>query len=161
MAPHEEAPEKVSAACKGCKMNEFGTAERGKGKACKNTIRLACIPAGTISNGRFEAFDDPDAFAGAQVAYFGVPPTSISAWGAYVKSVAGALKRPPFGVFTRIKVSPDPKKQVVVSFELLGPAPSELAAVLMKAHDAARESIIFPFPVRDEEPKKPVKKRRF
>lgn len=160
MAPHEAATKKASAQCKGCPNNEFGTAEKGKGKACKNTIRLACIPAGTMSNGRFEAFDDPEAFSSAQVAYLGLPPTSIGAWGAYVKSLAGALKRPPFGVFTKVKVVPDPKSQVKVTFELLGPAPSELVGVLMKAHDAARENIVFPFPEREVSEKEPTKKKR-
>jgi len=161
LAPMNEAPEKVSAQCKGCPNNEFGSAEKGRGKACKNRFRLACIPAGTLTNGRFEAFDDPEAFSSAQVAYLGVPPTSIAAWGAYVKSLAGALKRPPFGVFTKIKVVPDPKKQLAVTFELLGPAPAELAGVLMKAHESAKENIIFPYPERDAAPAKPVKKRRF
>jgi hypothetical protein len=161
MVPHTDAEHKVSSACKGCPNNEFGSSERGRGKACKNRIRLACIPAGTMSNGRFEAYTDPEVLRTAQLAYFGVPPTSIGAWGQYVKGIVAGLKRPPFAVFTKIKIMPDPKKQVAVVFELLGPAPQELADVLTRRHNEAAGGIIFSYPkITDTQPK-PSKKRKF
>lgn len=152
MVPHEDAREKVCSNCKACDNNQFGSAEKGRGKACKNRVRLAIIPGGAVANGRFEPTTDPDAIKAAQVAYLGVPPTSIGAWGAYVKSLAASLKRPPWAVFTKVKVIPDPKTQVAITFELLGPCGATLADALIKKNAEAKEGIIFSYPERDEAP---------
>jgi hypothetical protein len=77
--------------------------------------------------------------------------------------VASTLKRPPFAVFTKVKLVPDPKTQVAVTFELLGPAPATMAEVLLRRHKEAEDAIVFPYPKKDvEQPKKgSAKKRKF
>lgn len=130
-----------------CPMNKFGTAERGKGKACKNRVRLMVIKAGELdANGRLtESYDDPEHFASAAAAMFSVPPTSIGAYATYVKSIANTLKMPPHGVFTRISVRPDPKVQVRVSFDPLTKAPVGLMQALMARHAEVKPAIEQPY----------------
>lgn len=145
MAPHEEAEDKQSDHCAGCEKNEFGSADRGKGKACGNRRRVACIPAGTLAkDGTFEAFEDPDAFAKAQVAYLKLAPTSIGAYAQYVKMLA-TMKKPPFSVFTKIALVEDEKTMFKTTFELLEPVPAELIPVLIDRHKAEMENIEFPY----------------
>jgi hypothetical protein len=157
LAPHEtvvEAGQAQHETCKGCSQNEWGTAERGRGKACRNTRRLAMIPAGTIdvNSGRFTPFTDPDHFETATVGIMKIPVTSVNGFGTYVKQVSGAVRRPPHGVFTRVRVVPDPKTQVRVLFEPLDNAPAGIIPILMKRHAETRETIMFPYPLSYDEP---------
>ena len=51
MAPHETVVAEGQAqneTCNGCPFNQWGSADKGRGKACRNTRRLAMIPAGTL-----------------------------------------------------------------------------------------------------------------
>lgn len=137
MAPHPSVVERGQAqheTCRGCPMNAFGTAELGKGKACKNRVRLMVVKAGELdANGRLtDIYKDPEHFASAPATKFSVPPTSIGAYATYVKTVANALKVPPHGVLTKIAVRPDPKVQVRVSFDPLQKAATDLFPALMK-----------------------------
>jgi hypothetical protein len=148
IAPHEEAPEKAAEACGGCPNNVFGSADKGRGKVCKNGRRLALVSAGLIDpkTDVFEAFTDEADFAKGQVAFLNLAPTSINSFGAYVKQLFGTLKRPPFGVFTQVSVVPDPKTQFKVFFENLGPVPDDLIPAVLARHKEVRETIAFPFP---------------
>lgn len=157
MAPHEtvvEAGQAQNETCRGCANNEWGSAERGRGKACRNTRRLALIPAGTIdvSNGRFSPFVDADHFETAAIGYLKVPVTSVKAYATYVKQVAGALRRPPHGVFTRVRVVPDASTQLKVLFEPLDAVPPGIIPVLMKRHEEAKAVIGFPYQLSYDQP---------
>ena len=146
IAPHAEADKKQSESCAECEHNKFGSAEKGRGKACKNGRRLALISAGTIDkSGEFVAHEEQEHFDKAQVAYLNLPPTSINGFGAYVKQIVGALKRPPHGVFTRISLVPDPKTQFKITFESLGPVPDDLVPLVIKKNKETRAVIEFPF----------------
>jgi len=86
MVPHEnvvEAGQAQHETCKGCPHDEWGSAERGRGKACRNLRRLAIIPGGTIdvNSGRFEPFTDPAQFEAGAVGYLKIPPTSGKGFG--------------------------------------------------------------------------------
>ena len=84
MVPSENSPVKQSDSCKGCPMNEFGSA--GKGKACKNGRLLAVLP--------------PDADAETPIWLLKVSPTGIKAFDSHVRSVATTFQLPPVGVVT-------------------------------------------------------------
>lgn len=170
MAPHDDAPEKQHTDCASCELNQFGSADKGRGKACKNRFRLACLPAGNFVNGRFEPVTNPADIKAAQVAYLSVPPTSIGAWGQYVRGLAATMKRPPWAVYTRVRVQPDPKFQVAITFDMLGPCDGKLADVLLSRNAEVMDAIAFPYPEREDAPapkrrstskKKPAKKKRF
>jgi hypothetical protein len=161
MVPHENTIEtgtNQSDACKGCDMNEFGTADKGKGKACRNIRRLGLISAGNINKaGDFEPEEDEDAYRASEIGFMKLPVTSVKAYAAYVKTLATTLKRPPLGVFTKISLVPDAKSQFRVTFEALGNVPSELMAVIMERKTEATATIESPYKISDEEEEKPVR----
>lgn len=159
MGPDEGTVTNAQApACSECEFNEWGSADRGKGKACRNRRRLAIISAGDIDkHGDFEAHDELEHFERADIAYLALPPTSINSFGAYVKQLAGVLKRPPHAVFTKIALVSDPKTQFKVTFDNLGAAPNEIIPALMERHSEAKTLIDFPYP-KSEEVEKPKKK---
>ena len=106
MAPHEEATEPQSDSCETCPHNEWGSAEKGRGKACKNTRRLALI-----------ATDSLEDIEEAPVAFMHLPVTSVAAWSQYVNKLQDTLHRPTFAFVTEIKVVPDPKTQFRIGFK--------------------------------------------
>lgn len=143
--------------CRGCPMNEFGSADTGKGKACRNTRRLALIPAGKFGrDGSFEIFDEQEHFESAQIAFMKLPVTSVKGYATFVKQVADALKRPPFGIITKIKVVPDVKTQFKVVFEPIENVPDELMEVIFARNTEAKSIIDFPYQPYEEveQPKK-------
>jgi hypothetical protein len=163
MKPHDvvfEADQAQHPTCRGCPKNEWGSAERGRGKACRNVRRLALIPAGTIdiANDHFTAFTDPDQF-NENVGYLKVPVTSGRGFDTYVKQVAGALRRPPHGVFTRVRVKPDPKTQVAVTFEPLAPVPNELIGLMMNRHNLVAREIEQPYALTREDAPAPTQRK--
>ena len=164
MSPHKiviEASNQqcgASGLCNGCEMNEFGTAEVGRGKACRNTRRLAMIPAGTIENGKFELIEDEEHFASTAIGFMKLPVTSVKGYASFVKQVAGALRRPPFGIVTKVKVVPDPKSQFKVVFEPIMNIPDELMGAIMQRHEEAKSTIDFPYQPADEEKAPPPKR---
>ena len=163
LSPHPKVVEAGDAQheqCKGCQWNEFGTAEKGKGKACRNTRRLAIIVAGTPIKGDYQLFDEVDHFETTQIGFMKLPVTSVKAYAAYVKQLSGALKRPPHGVITRISLTPDAKNQFKVEFEAYSNIPNELMAAVMARRQEATAAIEFPYSKIEEEeaPAKGAKK---
>ena len=130
--------------CVGCQWNEFGSADTGKGKACKDRVQLTLLPAGEYRPRKgsrdFDThlYDDPAYFMQADVAFMNVPTTSIREYSSYVSQVALAFNRPPHGVVTRIYTEPDAKTQFKVKFEVLAQIPDEIVSTIMERHRAAR-----------------------
>ena len=165
LAPHKIVIEAgneqcgASGLCAGCPMNEFGTAEVGKGKACRNTRRLGMIPAGTFNAaGKFELNEDLEHYENTAVGFMKLPVTSVKGYASFVKQVAGALRRPPFGIVTKVKIVPDPKSQFKVVFEPIMNLPDELMGAIMKRHEEAKSVIDFPYQPADEEKAPPPKR---
>jgi hypothetical protein len=151
LVPHQvvvEAGLNPAHGCHGCPMNEWGSANTGRGKACRNTRRLALIPAGTITKGQFTLFDD---FESAPIGYMKLPLTSVKGYASFVTQLAGALRRPPYGVVTRVRVVPDPKTQFRVLFEPIMALPDEAMEVICKRHDEAVAAIEFPYAIFEAE----------
>jgi len=158
MAPHKiviEAGQQecgASGLCHGCERNEFGSAETGKGKACRNTRRLALLSAGSFNeqSGKFELMDDAEeALASASFAFLKLPVTSVKGYASFVQQLATTMKRPPFGIITKIKVVPDAKTQFKVVFEPLMNVPDELMPTVIKRHQEAEGVIEFPYRLDD------------
>lgn len=154
----EEVFERQSDVCKDCPKNEWGSAAQGRGKACGNRRRLALIPAGTYRsmgrNGGYELdlIEDEEHFRMAEEAFLKVPVMSGKGFDAYVKDVAEQLKRPLFAVYTRIYLTPDPKSQFKVNFELIEPVDNSMIPALMERHRKSYEGIDFPYtPFQEEE----------
>lgn len=152
MAPHEKSAIPQHHSCKGCPMNEFGSADRGKGKACANTRRLALITEDMLED-----------MESAQVAFLKVSVTSVKAWAGYVQQLSQVLKRPPFAVITEISVVPDAKTQFKLQFKLVSQIDDgDSLAALMQKNKEVKEIIEFPYaPPAEKEEEPPKKNAKF
>lgn len=92
LAPSDKVPEPIHAACEGCPNNEWGSG-KGRGKACRNYVRLVLVSA-----------DNP-ARDGSRLR---LPPTAVGAWAKYARKVEVGLKRPLFSCITRLTITPRP-----------------------------------------------------
>lgn len=156
---HEEFAGKL---CSESDVCQWGSAPKGRGKAARETRRLAMIPAGTLDDrAKFKEFTDSEHFATAQIGYMKLPVTSVKGYAGFVKQVAGALKRPPFAIFTKVKVVPDPNTQFKVVFEAISQVPDKLMSIVMARHNEAMELIEFPYQMDngdgDQAPKRGAK----
>lgn len=160
MEPHANVVEQGTAqceSCSGCEFNEFGSAPTGRGKACKNTRRLVLLPAGTLDDrGKLVLPDDPEEyFESAGFGFFRLPVTSVKGYANFVKQVAGALRLPPHGIFTKIQVVPDADSQFKVLFSPLGAIQKDLLPYIMQRHQEAMSIIETPYPAPSDEPAPP------
>lgn len=165
--PDGGQPDNPEYLCDECPMNEWGSAETGRGKACSNRRRLAIIPAGTYKplgkGGGFdlELFDEAQPFNDAELAYMKIPVMSVKGFATYLKQVAEQFDRPLWGVFTRIYVEPDPKSQFRVKFELLEVIEDEdILPVLHQRHKQAASEIDFPYLPRTDDDDAPQQQKK-
>tara|TARA_R110000772_G_C13310278_1_gene440257 strand:+ start:38950 stop:39786 length:837 start_codon:yes stop_codon:yes gene_type:complete len=173
MEPHENVPhfdddnadtsffKMQSEWCDECPMYEWGSADKGKGKACGSKRRLAIIPAGNFipAKGRGEAemevFEGPAEYSGSDIVMLKLPVTSVKNWSKYVHQLNADHSMPPFAAITHIRVVPDAKTQFKVEFELLEIIEDEeVLQVLMGRHEEAVSIIEDPYtePEDDETP---------
>jgi hypothetical protein len=155
MRPHEDVDDPKAETCASCPMNEWGSADVGRGKACRNRRRLALLQAGTIQrDGSFEIEVNATSMEREELCYLGLPPTSLKGWAAYVKKLSGTINRPPLAVVTEITVVPDKKSQFKVTFELAEQIDDRDAIkALMARRKEAQAGIGFAYPKRDDAPK--------
>src|SRR5690606_31727102 len=139
LAPHEAATDKQSDACASCEWNKMGSAETGKGKACKNQRRLMLLPV--------DALEDLE---NAQPAFIKVPVTSGKNYAKYVKRLE-SQDLPPLAVITEISLAPHAKHQFEMSFRVVEEIGEEqIEARRKKADD--NESVLFaPYTPKEEE----------
>ncbi len=159
---HENSdPEFAGQLCKDSEVCQWGSSDVGRGKAARETRRLALIPAGQFNrDGSFELFDDVNHYETTQLGFLKLPVTSVRGFASFVKQIAGALKRPPFGVVTRVAVVPDAKTQFKVVFEALDKVPDELMPTIMGRREEAMAIIDFPYTRNtDEEEEAPARSR--
>lgn len=126
--------------CIGCPSNQFGTSDRGRGKACGNRQRLAMITEGDLKD-----------VVGAEVAYLRIPPTNLKVWAGYVRSLADSFRRPPLLAVTELSVHPDPKNQVGISYKTNRIIDDgDLVGELLAKHEVVSKEIFFPYPKMNE-----------
>jgi len=156
MAPHEKSTEKQHETCQGCPQNVFGTADKGRGKACQNRRRLALITEDSLESG----------ISDAQVAQLLVPVTSVRDYAKFTTDIAETLKRPPLGVVSEISLVPNTNKrsnaQWVMKFKAVREIDDEqIGDLLQKADSAEVHAALFaPFmegAAPAAKPKKPAK----
>jgi hypothetical protein len=151
LKPHAEAADPKCESCAGCEMNQWGSADKGKGKACKNVRRLAVVSANGLS---------ADSVKKGEVFYIKLPVTSVKGWAMYVKSLAATTRRPPFAYVTEIECVPDPKSQFKVTFAPVEPVPDDVMGAVMERRKEIEEQIAFPYPKPGEKQEKAPKKSR-
>lgn len=150
MVPHETSPKKQHDSCAGCPQNAFGSARTGRGKACKNTVRLALIAYGDGSEKQLST---------CELAFAKLPVTSTKNWGKYTTMVREMHGRPPLGVVTRMSCRPDPKNQVMVEFEFVKVIDNKLGNALLKRRREAEGALIPEQPYQQIEREAPTPAR--
>ncbi|GAC1659618.1 MAG: hypothetical protein NVS9B12_13180 [Vulcanimicrobiaceae bacterium] len=88
MAPEKDAPAIQSETCSKCSLNQFGSGNNGKSKACKNSRELAVL---VLDPEDPEAHTRPD----APIYSLSLPPTAIRSFDGAVGTIARALGGPP------------------------------------------------------------------
>ena len=142
---HENSIEEYAGElCKDSDINQWGSADKGKGKACKNIRRLALLTEDQI--------EDAESIEAATPAYMKIPVTSVKGWAGYVRQLANTLERPPLGVLTEISVVPDPKSQFKVQFKLVEAIDdAEILEALFAKQEIVEKEIEFPYAPASEE----------
>jgi hypothetical protein len=151
MTPHPNAEEPQGAGpddaqgqpggnCNDCWANVMGTADVGRGKACKNIRRLALVTE--------DALASPEAMADAEVRFLKVPVMSTKLWGSYTRKLAEDVKRPSYGVVTTVKIVPDAKAQFLITFafEELISFDNEMYAAMKKKVADVLPALTAPYP---------------
>ena len=99
--------------CAHCALNEFGSAENGRGKACRNAQRCLVLPL----PGDGEELSAPIIEAIPPM-LLSIPPTSLRAFGWYAKGIVAQYKLPAFAVATSIVATASGKRGgFVLEFE--------------------------------------------
>lgn len=120
---------------------QWGSADKGRGKAAKSRRRLLVISADDLE----------EDIAAAEVRKLIVPVTSSQEWDAYVKQVA-AHGRDPAGVLTEITIKNHPKYQFTLSFKMLGLIEDDSMQEVLDKAETVQEDLMRPYPAYDSQP---------
>lgn len=128
MVPHPKASKPQSDKCSTCPMNQWSSDPKGgRGKACKNTRRLAIIPANTTA----------EEVPTAELASLALPVMSVNNYSTYVNKLATLFNRPPLAMITTIGTQPDQKSQFKITFDDKGPVDVSLLKPIIDRQAAA------------------------
>lgn len=122
MSPHADVQEKQSETCAVCTYNQWGSASVGKGKACRNTVRLAIAT--------------PDATADSEPFIISISPTGIKSWSALVNAL-GTRELIPVQVVTSIAFDPNQAFPTLI-FKPLRPLDDEQLTVMWALRQKAQ-----------------------
>lgn len=108
LAPPADLQARAASACAACPQNVFGSDAGRSGKACKNVVRLALLPADDLH---------PDRLKRAVGARLRVPVTSVRLFNAYASMLTRGQIRPLFTVVTDVVIEPDADNVFSIRFE--------------------------------------------
>lgn len=141
--PHEAVTNPISKTCDPCKYNQWKSDLNGRdGKACKELIRLIMIPATDMTN---------EAIAKAEIAIAKIPVTSVKSWGNYVGKIRALYSRPPYGVVTRVSITPHIKNQFTVNFDEVAAVDVELVGAVIARASTVTSILLAPYDYTTEE----------
>ena len=144
--------------CTGCQWNEWGSADKGRGKACQNRRRLAFIPAGSYKpkpksrDFELELYDSAKDLQAMDLTQIKLPVLSVKNWSKYVNQLAQNFHKPPHAFITRLYLEPDAQAQYKVDFEMIEEVPDHLVRTVMDRHDAAVAAVIQGYKPPQEKP---------
>jgi hypothetical protein len=159
MAPHAAAPDKQGSNCDECWASKIGTATTGKGRACKQKLRISLLHADDVKTA--------ETVGEAMIMQISIPSMSVANFGTYVKVLAGDArenKLPTYALYTTITIKPHPNYQYTLDFTpLQGLEDADvLQAVMQRVRAEAKDLVLAPFPAmkkdEDEAPRKGAKK---
>lgn len=151
LSAFEDAAERQADTCDECPLNVFGSAERGKGKECKNNIRIALMSVEDLES-------DP---TNVEIVRIDIPPTSLKNFKKYAKGINKVHHRPIEGVVTTIGFDEDADYEVL-TFKAKNKIERPEHAELIEAKiDEAHELIMQGYDFSQYEPyKKPATKKK-
>lgn len=150
LEPHDdcEAPQgsEESTLCADCPNNEWGSDRKGgRGKDCKNTRRIAVIPADTLLKG-------PDAIRKASVVMCKLPVTSIKLFSKFVNEVTKVLDVPMFGVIVELSLTPNPATIFQVNWKVMNKIDhQDILEALYHKYVANEKDMFQPYPKMEED----------
>lgn len=135
LAPHEDAPEPQHEDCATCEFNQFGSDERGTGKACKNTRLLALVAVADLEN-------KPEDI---EIVLLSVAPTGLKNFNKYTKGLHKVIKRPLNGVITKLSFDEEADYEML-KFEPVAKVESPATAkLLLQLTEDAQEMLTQPY----------------
>ena len=140
LSPNEEGPNIQSDGdCSDCWANEFGSSETGRGKACKNSRRLAIMAVSIDEDGNLEAVST------GEVAVLRVPPTSLKNYSGFIKRSNKVLRRPSWAYVTEVSFDENADYETL-TFKLIGPIEdSAILQAIDEQRSIAVDEITQPF----------------
>lgn len=155
LKPHESSPKPQSATCAECPHNEWGSAEKGRGKACKNNRRLLVL------NADVKDFDS-DYVEKSEVAMMRIPPTSVKHFKGHLKKITDGIKLPIWATVTALTFDEEAATPVVIpqlSEELSGDRP--LLEAIKEKRDNTAEQLLQPYDVSSyKEPSERIDRKK-
>lgn len=147
--PHEKANVPQSDRCATCRFNEFGSAQNGKGKGCKEGARFAAIHA--------DALESPEKIAAATIVQGRLSVLNSKGFRQYVGFFEEA-EQPVWASVTQMSVTPDSKSQYAVHFSnvVADLDDTDLDAIAARV-DEAEKLLTQAYPDLEESPKAPAK----
>lgn len=133
LVPHEAVKKPLCTSCAECRWNKFGTAAVGKGKACKDTVRLHILKESDIDEKIVEPYS------------LSVPPTSLKAIANYLKGIDD-LGLCPQVVKTTFHIEHDDDVQFRLSFEMAEQLEDDAAGKMLDHAEKAGDNVLAPFP---------------
>lgn len=128
LVPSVNSPMIQSDDCTSCQQNQFGSSPTGGGKACKNTVAIAVVPA--------------DAQDTHPILVLNVSPTSINAFNKYVNHVMDKTTLTVQAVVTKFFFNPD-DDYPSVRFEMIGPN-TKILETFNRKEEALRRLLVEP-----------------
>jgi hypothetical protein len=142
--PHAASPDRQAENCSVCPLNKFGTALVGKGKACRDLVRvMGVVPS-------------EEDFTGAEARSFDITGHSLKGWSTYADQLQ-MIDRSPLTVVTEL--STEPKGGAFVeTFTHHDDLTEEQFSALSTRVEAAQAKLMEPYPALDDEEEAPPKK---
>lgn len=134
LKPGTAAPHKQHAVCEGCPQNDFGSADTGKGKACKNGMRLLVLAAAQLK---------PGVVADNDLAMLRLPPTSLKHFAGYTRQLNKVMEVPTLAVVTELSLEKPEKNATykIVKFKFGGPVPEDCLQEILDLQQKNREMV--------------------
>lgn len=129
--------------CAECWANVYGSADKGKGKACKNLVRLGVIPAAGLVQG---------SVAKTPVKFVKVPVTSGKAWAKYSGELADVEGLPAVAVITTATLSPRTGGGHEMTFTMKERIGAAFIPELIALNESVAKVIDFPYEPSVAEP---------
>lgn len=142
--PEHEMKSQQADKCAGCPNFEWGSADVGRGKACKEVRRLAIMTEKELE-------DVPSAV----LAFMKVSVTNLKYWAGYVRQLEDVHHKPTFAFITEISIQTDePGTQPGwhLEFELVQEVPAESLGALIDLYEKVEKTIAFPYPKFEDRP---------